>query len=192
MSEHNIVVKRGMRMKLCPQINNSLLMFSSLDKFIVRMCSLQIVDFLLCLIDFGERIVHQIRQHPTALEWWLHEDILIHRRHWISLSHCVSRLLRLASTLRECTCSMPAGDERWPDHVALDATARAAADLFAPLQSPTRRPPPPPPPVNRSRRGRRSAAAPRGAPQRSRPVRSGGALAAGARLRARAPAEDHN
>ena len=121
-------------MRLCPHFGVSSLLCPTLDRYMIQMHAADIANAIESLTAFGERVAHLTRKYPAARTWWITRDLLIHRRHWLSLCRDAMNLIRLME--------INADDHiepllhRWPDHSALQAAAHAAANIFGQFSAP--------------------------------------------------------
>ena len=109
-------------MKLCSHSTARRLTASS--QFIMQMYSPQIAQVLNCFSQFGWRVLPLIREQPSALEWWINDDVLIHRRHWFAMCRSVLTIVRLTGTVEH---------QGLPFCKELEAAAQAAVSLFGPF-----------------------------------------------------------
>ena len=130
MSSHNIVVNRGIRMKLYPHSSAKKLVFSSLKIFVRTMFSLEICQILRSLTIFGERVAALINQQPSTLEWWITEDVFIHRRHWMALCDSVMRIVPFATIKVFDTFQQMSLNEHRSERDIHKSTARVAIKIF--------------------------------------------------------------
>jgi hypothetical protein len=121
-------------MGLCPHFDAASLICHTLDHYMMQMHAADIAKALQSLTDFGERVASLIRKNPAAPSWWIRRDLLIHRRHWYALCRNVMNLIRLTG-LEVDDLAAPLL-HRWPDRGALQAAARAAANIFGPFTGP--------------------------------------------------------
>ena len=131
MRFHNQILKRGGGLSLCQTVKVQNLMYFSLDTFMLQMHSEQIAEVLRSLSAFADRVRLLIRWNPTAEAWWLHQDVLIHRRHWLALSNRVLNLVRLLG-FHELDATPPPLHP-WPYYDELRAAACDAARIFGPF-----------------------------------------------------------
>jgi hypothetical protein len=143
MWSHNQTLRRGQRMDLFPRYGASNLLCPTLDRYMIQMHAADIAQALESLTVFGRRVIPLILKNPAAPAWWITGDLLIHRRHWLSLCRNVMNLIRLTE--------LNAGDHvapllhRWPDCGALQAASHDAANLFGHFSAPYIGCPPPQP-----------------------------------------------
>jgi hypothetical protein len=124
MAEHNLVVQRGIKMKLFPHSATRRLIFSNLDEFMVQMYYPEIAEVLNCISEFGRRVVPHVCQEPSAQDWWIDDDVLIHRRDWFAFCRCVVHITELVERLnpmRHTPCE------------ALDEASNTAIRIFGPF-----------------------------------------------------------
>ena len=100
LSDHNSVVRRGIELKLSSHSAARRLIFESLDQYILTMSSRKICQVLRCINKFGERVASLVQEQPSAMEWWVNEDVVIHQRHWLALCHSVMHIALLAGNDR--------------------------------------------------------------------------------------------
>ena len=133
MSRHNQVVQRAIRMKFDLRSTSRRPIVSNLDQFIMKMYSPQIAQVLDCFLDFGMRIVPLIQKQPTAPEWWISEEVLMHRHHWFEMCRSVMDIVRLAGTVEHGGCPSVRLHERRLVCKELEVAAQAAVSLFGPF-----------------------------------------------------------
>lgn len=125
LSDHNSSVQRGVRMQIAPYSASRRLIFESLDKYILVMFSREIAQVFRCISKFGERVAPLVHEQPSALEWWISEDIFIHRRHWLAMCRDVMNMISLVGA------DMPF-NASWPMCALLHSSAHSAVVLFGP------------------------------------------------------------
>jgi hypothetical protein len=106
----------------------------------IQMHAADIAKALESLTVFGERVVCLIRKNPAGRTWWITRDLLIHRRHWYSLCLNAMDLIRLTELNTDDHVAPLL--HRWPDGDALQAAARAAANIFGHFGDPDNDRPP--------------------------------------------------
>jgi hypothetical protein len=141
MQYHNQILKRGEKLSLCQNVKVQKLKHFSLDTFLLQMHSRQIAQLLQSLTSFGERVRTLIRQDPGARSWWLPQDMLIQRRHWLALSRNVMHLIRVLGFHELEDTPMPL--HPWLDYDVLSAAALEVARIFGPFDGSDGRCPPP-------------------------------------------------
>jgi hypothetical protein len=137
MALHNQILQRGRGMDI--GISNTIpakkFMTSSLDAFLLRMHADKLADVLCSFVTFAKRVEEKIQTDKCAHEWTLNDHILIHRRHWRSLSCSVMNLVKLLcfktvqmrTRNEDCSSILPS----YPDHQKLWDAARRAALIYS-------------------------------------------------------------
>ena len=132
MLDHNKVLERGARMRLCTFYSISRVLATSFDQYLLQMHSIEIAKLLESMVIFGERVAPLIRSKPFAAAWWLHRDILIQRQHWISLCRSVMAIVRLT---RDPDIVLAPESDPWPGREVLEEAAQAATYVFGQFRS---------------------------------------------------------
>ena len=138
MQTHNQALRRGERMCHGLGFRVKSLLCPALNVFMLQIHSKAIAKALNSVTKFGERVVEQIQQDPSAPAWWLHRDLLIQGRHWMSLCGEVMHIVQLTGLADPGGNMSPSTPDidRWPDRDALEVAARSAASIFGPFQAP--------------------------------------------------------
>ena len=128
-SAHNSLLLRGMGQGLSRLIPAHKLMCSSLDSFLLRLHSDKISDLLESLTAFAERVSLILLDNSDDRRIVLNSHLLMHRRHWRSLSR---RVLHLVRQICICEDELRKGTpELWPNWRRLQSAASQAALVYA-------------------------------------------------------------
>ena len=126
MQAHNKTVLRGKTLGLASNIQISSLMFYSVDEFVVRLNSSEVIKAIAAFCAFGRRIAPKVNQDQQALLWGVHDSLIITRDRWVAFCR---RMARLALNIRN-TLAEPVGP--WPDSVLYQEAASELMALFGP------------------------------------------------------------
>jgi hypothetical protein len=93
------IVGRSVKMGLFSRLAAEEVLAPTLDDYMLEMHSDKIAAVLESFTCFARRIVPLIRNDPDAPCWWINNDILVQRRHWISLSQ---RVVSMVGIIMDC------------------------------------------------------------------------------------------
>jgi hypothetical protein len=128
-SAHNSLLARGMNQGLSRLIPAHKLICPSLDSYLLRLHSDKIADILESLTAFAQRVSLILNDNHNDRRIALNRHLLMHRRHWRSLSRQVLHLIR-----QICICEAELRKntpELWPNWSRLQSAAKQAALVYA-------------------------------------------------------------
>ena len=135
MHAHNSTVRRGIKMGLIRHCSLTKLLFTSVSDFALRMQSPRLIQALLSLCAFGDRIEQTAMTDPDATYFTLRDTLVVKRDVWIGM--CMQMLHMAAAINRLMQPDSAQHSELYPDRHLLElASLRLVATFQSPWLSP--------------------------------------------------------